>query len=73
MGDISGPLQLHHSAADPEVPIEFSQSLDQAMQAAGKLVEFYTYQGDNHNLSNSFGAAMQRTIEFFDKYVKGTS
>jgi len=72
MGDISGPLQLHHSASDPEVPYAFSQSLDQALQAAGKTAEFYTYQGDDHNLSNSFGAAMQRTIAFFDKYVKGT-
>ena len=71
VGDISGPLQLHHSASDPEVPYAFSQSLDQAMQAADKTVEFYTYQGDNHNLSNSFGVAMQRTIAFFDKYVKG--
>jgi dipeptidyl aminopeptidase/acylaminoacyl peptidase len=71
VSDISGPLQLHHSATDPEVPIEFSQSLDQAMQAASQTVEFYTYQGDNHNLSNSFGLAMQRTIAFFDKYVKG--
>ena len=71
VGDISGPLQLHHSTSDPEVPYAFSQSLDQAMQAAGKTVEFYTYQGDDHNLSNSFGVAMQRTIAFFDKYVKG--
>ena len=72
VGDLSGPLQLHHSASDPEVPYAFSQSLDQAVQAAGKTVEFYTYQGDNHNLSNSFGVAMQRSIAFFDKYVKGT-
>ena len=71
VGDISGPLQLHHSTTDPEVPYEFSQSLNQAMQNAGKTVEFYSYQGDNHNLSNSFGVAMQRTIAFFDKYVKG--
>jgi len=72
VGDISGPLQLHHSTTDLEVPYEFSQSLDQAMQTAGKTVEFYTYQGDDHNLSQSFGLAMQRSIEFFDKYVKGT-
>jgi dipeptidyl aminopeptidase/acylaminoacyl peptidase len=42
------------------------------MQAAGKTVELYTYQNDDHNLAQSFGLAMQRTIAFFDKYVKGT-
>ncbi len=72
VSDISGPLQLHASLADTEVPYVFSQSLDQAMQAAGKTVELYTYQNDDHNLAQSFGLAMQRSIEFFDKYVKGT-
>jgi dipeptidyl aminopeptidase/acylaminoacyl peptidase len=40
------------------------------MQAASKSVEFYTYEGDNHNISNSFDVAMQRTVEFFDRYLK---
>ncbi len=70
VGDISGPLQLHHSTTDPEVPYAFSQGLDQALQTDGKTVEFYSYQGDDHNLSNSFSLAMGRTIQFFDKYVK---
>ena len=39
--------------------------------AAGKTVEFYTYEGDNHNLSGFFTTAMNRTIEFFDQYLKG--
>ena len=37
---------------------------------ANKTVEFYTYEGDNHNLSNYFSAAMTRTIAFFDQYLK---
>jgi uncharacterized protein len=72
VGDISGPLQLHHGLADTEVPLAASEYLYQAMQAAGKPVEMYTYPGNDHNLSQSFGLAMQRTIEFFDKYVKGS-
>jgi dipeptidyl aminopeptidase/acylaminoacyl peptidase len=69
--DISGPLQLHHGTNDADVPPEFSDSLDQAMQAAGKTVEYYIYDGDNHNLLNNWGTVMRRTIEFFDKQVKG--
>jgi len=72
VGDISGPIELHHGTADTSVPLAASEYLEQAMQNAGKPVELYTYPGDDHNLAQSFGLAMQRTIEFFDKYVKGS-
>lgn len=71
VSDLSGPLQLHHGTADTSVPLEFSEILNEQVLAVGKSIELYTYEGDNHNISNSFGLAMQRTIEFFDKYVKG--
>jgi dipeptidyl aminopeptidase/acylaminoacyl peptidase len=71
VSDISGPLQLHHDVNDHSVPLAASEYLYQALQAANKPVELYTYPGDDHNLTQSFGLAMQRTIEFFDKYVKG--
>ena len=54
------------------MPLEFSAGLYQQALAAGKTVELYTYEGDDHNISASFGLAMQRTIEFFDKYLKGS-
>jgi hypothetical protein len=30
------------------------------------------YEGDNHNISANFGTAAQRSVAFFDQYVKGT-
>ncbi len=69
--DVSGPIQLHHGTADESVPLLFSEILYEQLQDAGKTVEFYSYPGDNHNISNSFGQAMTRTIEFFDRYLKG--
>ena len=68
--DISGPLELHHGTADTSVPIEFSQTLEKQMKDAGKTVELFTYLGDDHNISASFNSAMQRSIGFFDKYLK---
>jgi hypothetical protein len=40
------------------------------MLAANQYVEYYKYEGDNHNISNNFSTAMQRSIEFFDRFVK---
>ncbi len=71
LADISGPVQLHHGTADESVPLEFSETLYTQLSQAGKMVELYTYQGDNHNIANSFGPAMTRTIEFFDRFLKG--
>jgi dipeptidyl aminopeptidase/acylaminoacyl peptidase len=71
--DLSGPLQLHHGTADQSVPIEFSARLYEQIQDAGGTVEYFAYEGDNHNISNKFSEAMFRSIVFFDKYVKGSS
>jgi dipeptidyl aminopeptidase/acylaminoacyl peptidase len=71
LSDLSGPVQLHHATADESVPLEFSETLYQQIQQVGKTVEFYAYEGDNHNISNFFSLAMTRTIEFFDRYLKG--
>ena len=67
---LAGPLQLHASKTDPEVPWSFSQELYQQTLAAGQSAEFFSYQNDDHNLSKNFSVAMQRSIAFFDQYVK---
>jgi dipeptidyl aminopeptidase/acylaminoacyl peptidase len=55
------------------VPYEWSQTLYSQLQEVGKTVEFYGYEGDNHNLSNNFGTAMARSVQFFDTYLKGST
>ena len=70
VADSSGPIQLHHGTEDESVPLEFSASLYAALQKAGVPTAFYQYQGDNHNISANFRVAMQRSLAFFDQYVK---
>jgi len=69
--DLSGPLQLHHGTNDASVPYELSEILYDEVRAVGLPVELYLYEGDDHNLTNYFWTAMQRSVEFFDRYVKG--
>jgi dipeptidyl aminopeptidase/acylaminoacyl peptidase len=72
LADLSGPLQLHHGTLDHSVPIEFSELLNQQVKDAGGTVEYYAYEGNDHNISASLSLALQRSVAFFDKYVKGS-
>ena len=71
VADLNGPLQLHHGTADYVVPQTFSAILYNEINTAGGEVEYYSYPGDNHNLSVYFTTAMNRSIAFFDEHVKG--
>ena len=70
VADISGPIQLHHGTEDKDVPLEFSEILFYELLEAEQFVELHKYEGDNHNISNNFSLAMERTIDFFDRYLK---
>jgi dipeptidyl aminopeptidase/acylaminoacyl peptidase len=70
LADLSGPIQLHHGTADEDVPVQFSETLYEQIRQSGKYAELYTYPGDNHNISNYFGQAMTRTIEFYQQYLR---
>ncbi len=71
LSDITAPVQLHQGLNDEEVPVAFMQSLYDKLKALGKNVEYYTYPGADHNISDpSFTIAINRSVEFFDKYLK---
>ncbi len=70
VADLSGPIQLHHGLADTSVPPILSELLESEIRAVGIPAELYLYEGDDHNISQSFTLAMQRSVQFFDTYVK---
>lgn len=71
LGDLSGPLQLHHGTGDAIVPVLFSAMLADQVAATGQSAELFTYPGDDHNITANFDTAMARTVRFFDAQVKG--
>lgn len=73
LSNVGGPIQIHHGTSDKSVPFEFSQKLEQQLKDAGKTAELYLYPGDDHDITSNFGTAMQRSVAFFDKYVKGVT
>ncbi len=71
LSDIQTPIQLHHGESDEEVPLNFATELRDKLQKAGKPIDLYSYPGADHNISSpNFEIAMQRSITFFDKYLK---
>lgn len=71
LSDITAPIQLHVGGEDEEVPTAFSQGLYDRLKKFNKTVEFYSYPGGDHNISDpNFSLAMDRSLKFFDKYLK---
>ena len=52
------------------MPLAFSIRLAEEVRAVGGIADLYTYEGDNHNISKYFTTAMDRTIAFYDQYLK---
>ena len=70
--EISAPVQIQHGTADEEVPYVLSEKLNTALIKVNKNVTFYSYEGDDHNVSNNVNIALQRSVDFFDKYLKSS-
>lgn len=67
---ISAPFQINVGASDEQVPPSFSLNLYSELKSQEKYVEYYSYPGANHDISQGFNLAMSRTIAFFNKYLK---
>lgn len=68
--DVSAPVQLHHGAADRDVPIAFSEKMFEKLTALNKKAELFTYPGEGHEFADAWQTAADRALQFFDLYVK---
>lgn len=68
--DINVPVEVNIGTNDTTTPPIWSQKIYDALKAAGKTTEFYTYPGEGHSLNGAaFNLAMQRTLAFFNKAI----
>jgi uncharacterized protein len=70
VSEVSGPIQIQHAKGDTVVPILFSIRLKEAMENAEQEVEYFDYEGDDHNISANLNTALNRSLLFFDKHLK---
>ncbi|OGK57858.1 hypothetical protein A3I50_02315 [Candidatus Roizmanbacteria bacterium RIFCSPLOWO2_02_FULL_37_9] len=68
---IQAPISLHQGLSDTEVNPEWSKQLSEALAKEGKIVEYFEYEGQDHNFRNlGWDVISKRTVEFFNKYLK---
>lgn len=72
------PIQIHYGTEDGNVisgtPPEWSVKLTQALRDAGRDVELLRYEGERHSfIGQPWFDFMERTLRFFDRYVKNSS
>lgn len=67
---LTGAIELHHAIDDPTVSIEYSRNLMKVMDGTKITHKLFEYNSGGHNINgSSFSAAMQRTVEFYKKYL----
>lgn len=69
----SAAFSIHHGLADEVISPEWSRTLCDQLEAAGRVYECFFYEGQPHTFIASGDADplfIQRTVDFFDKYLK---
>jgi dienelactone hydrolase len=68
---VNTPVSLHQGLSDTEVDPEWSKELNSDLQKLGKQIEYFEYSGQDHNFRNlGWNVISERTISFFDQYLK---
>lgn len=71
LNDIKGAVQIHHAVDDDVVNIGYSRDLVAELDKTKVPHDLYEYDSGGHNISGaSFNTAMQRSVEFFRKYLR---
>lgn len=69
--DLRGAIQIHHAVDDAVVNIGYSRDLVALLDKTTVPHEFYEYERGGHNIMGaSFDLAMERTVEFMNRYLK---
>jgi dipeptidyl aminopeptidase/acylaminoacyl peptidase len=68
---VTAPVQVHQGTADEVTPPRWAQAIRDALESAGKEVEYYAYEGQGHAFyGQSWTLFMERVTRFFDQHLK---
>lgn len=68
---IQTPISLHQGLSDTEVNPDGSRQLNEALKKQGKQIEYFEYEGQDHNFQNlGWDVISKRTVDFYNKNLK---
>ncbi len=67
---IEAPVIIHQGTADVWCNVDWQQEVVNKLKALGKSATLYVYQGDDHNLKNSWNQVVGQDIGFFNSILK---
>lgn len=68
---VESPISLHQGLSDTEVNPQWSKELNNSLKKEDKQVEYFEYEGQDHNFKNlGWDLISERTIDFYDRYLK---
>ncbi|MCC7354633.1 MAG: alpha/beta fold hydrolase [Anaerolineae bacterium] len=69
---VTAPVQIHQGEADDTTPPEWAEAIRDALQAASKEVEYFSYPRQGHSFQGaSWTLFMERVTAFFNLTLKG--
>lgn len=66
---VTGAVQVNHGTADDVVPKLFSDHLVEALQKAGKTVEYQVYDGGDHQFTHDHDLFLRNLVDFFKRQL----
>ena len=67
---IKAPIQIHQGTLDKDVPVDWSNDLYDQLKKLKKDVEYFTYEGADHNLMpNSWSLAVTNALSFYQNKI----
>lgn len=67
---ITAPIMIHIGTQDASTPPQWSQDINDRLEAAGKDVTLHVYEGEVHEFIPRWNSMMQRSEAFFNTHVK---
>jgi dipeptidyl aminopeptidase/acylaminoacyl peptidase len=68
---VRAAVQIHQGTADDVTPPRWAEAIRDALESAGKEVEYYPYEGQGHAFQGqSWTLFMERVTRFYDRYLK---
>jgi dipeptidyl aminopeptidase/acylaminoacyl peptidase len=73
MHNVKAPLLVLQGANDPRVPKEEAEQVVELLKKDGKTVDAHYYENEGHGFEKRENQidSIRRTVEWFDKYLKG--